>query len=204
MTATTPSAHGRTRLSPDARREQLIELGLELFSGGSLEDISIDRLAEAGGVSRGLLYHYFGSKQGFHEAVVQRAADDLVAQTAPPEGADPVDRLHASMAAYVDYVVAQEEGYRSLVRAAAGGHETLRRIYEGARAVMIDRVFSSDSLGEVIVDTPGSRLAVRSWAALAEEAVLAWCADPAGIERDELVRYVTDALPALIGVVPRP
>lgn len=76
MTTTT-----RTRLTPDQRREQLLELGLELFAGHTIEDISIDRLSEEAGVSRGLLYHYFGSKQGFHEAVIQRAADDLIAQT---------------------------------------------------------------------------------------------------------------------------
>src|SRR3546814_10300659 len=68
-----------------------------LFRSGSIEDISIERLSEEGGVSRGLLYHYFGSKQGFHEAVVQRAVDDLVEQTAPPEGDDPLARLLVSM-----------------------------------------------------------------------------------------------------------
>jgi AcrR family transcriptional regulator len=196
------TAATRTRLTPDQRREQLLELGLRLFSGGTIDDISIERLSEEAGVSRGLLYHYFGSKQGFHEAVVRRAAADLVAQTAPQDTADPLDRLHASMAAYVDYVRANLAGYRSLVRAAAGGHEALRAIYEEARAVMIERVFESAALGDVVVDNPANRLVVRGWAALAEETVLAWCDEPAGVDRDRLVRMLTDALPALLGAMP--
>ncbi|WP_141014413.1 TetR/AcrR family transcriptional regulator [Nocardioides sambongensis] len=198
MTAHTPAP--RTRLTPEQRREQLLGLGVELFSSGSIEEISIDRLAEVAGVSRGLLYHYFGSKQGFYEAVVQRAADDLVVQTAPIDDPDPLARLQRSMTAYVDYVVANEQGYRSLVRAAAGGNEALRRIYDDARLALTDRIFRDDTAGDLIPDTPATRLVVRAWSAYAEEAVLDWCADPRGIDRAGIVRLVTDALPALVAV----
>ncbi|KAA1419124.1 TetR/AcrR family transcriptional regulator [Nocardioides humilatus] len=193
MTAAT-----RTRLTPEQRREQLLELGLELFAGHTIEDISIDRLSEEAGVSRGLLYHYFGSKQGFHEAVIQRAADDLVAVTAPPEDDDPIVRLLASLAAYVDYVIANHAGYRSLVRAAAGGNEEVRGIYERARGQMIDRTFETPGVEVFIEDTPITRLVVGGWVAFVEDAVLAWCEDANGVSREELVRLVTQALPAIV------
>jgi AcrR family transcriptional regulator len=196
VTATT-----RTRLSPDERREQLLELGIRLFAGGTIDDISIDRLSEEAGVSRGLMYHYFGSKQGFHEAVMQRAVDDLIAQTAPVDSDDPLERLLVSMTAYVEYVIANYEGYRSLVRAAAGGNESVRAIYEDARFSLTDRIFTTDAQGELITDTPAVRLAVRGWAALAEETVLAWCEDPAGVSREVLLRLVTDSLPAIVGTI---
>jgi AcrR family transcriptional regulator len=118
----------RTRLSPAQRREQLLDLGVRLLADRSLDELSIDLLAEEAGISRGLLYHYFGNKSAFHEAVVRHAADDLVAQTAPPPGGEPLERLLASVAAYVDYVTANFEGYVSLVRGAAGGNEALRGI----------------------------------------------------------------------------
>jgi AcrR family transcriptional regulator len=47
----------RTRLAPQARRAQLLELGARLFAARSVDEISIDVLAEEAGVSRGLLYH---------------------------------------------------------------------------------------------------------------------------------------------------
>ena len=74
----------RTRLSPEQRRSQLLDLGVRLLATRSVDELSIDLLAEEAGISRGLLYHYFGNKHQFHEAVVRRAADDLVSQTAPP------------------------------------------------------------------------------------------------------------------------
>jgi AcrR family transcriptional regulator len=197
----TTATTSRTRLTPDARREQLLQLGLDLFRGGTVDDVSIDRLSEQAGVSRGLLYHYFGSKQGFHEAVVQRAADDLVEQTAPPEEGDPIARLLASMTAYVDYVVENFEGYRSLVRAAAGGNEALRRIYEGARTTMIDRTFAAEGVQDFLDDTPAMRLVVRGWSAFVEDTVLAWCTRPDGVTREEVLGMVTDSLPALAGIV---
>jgi AcrR family transcriptional regulator len=188
----------RTRLSPGQRRAQLLDLGVGLLATRSLDELTIDLLAEQAGISRGLLYHYFGNKHAFHEAVVRRAVDDLVAQTAPPAGGDPLTRLAASMAAYVDYVTANYEGYVSILKAAQGGNEALRRLYEEARAVLTDRIFTEDAQGAVVPDTPAVRLVVRGWAALAEEMVLTWAADPAGVSRDQLLDTLTGSLPALV------
>ena len=193
MTATT-----RARLSPEQRRSQLLDLGVRLMATRSLDELSIDLLAEEAGVSRGLLYHYFDNLQGFHEAVVRRAADDLIAQTAPPATGEPLERLQVSVTAYVDYVLANFEGYVSLLRGAAGGHDALRGIYEEVRAVLSERIFLEDPQGQLVADTPRNRLVVRGWAAMTEELVVAWGADPAGVSRDELLEIIGGSLPALV------
>ena len=197
--STSSPAGPRTRLSPDRRRTQLLDLGVGLLATRSLDELTIDLLAEEAGISRGLLYHYFGNKHAFHEAIVRRAVDDLVSQTAPPPGGEPLDRLLASVTAYVDYVVENYEGYASIVKAAQGGNETLRRLYDEARAALTDRIFTEDARGEIVEDTPGARLMVRGWAALTEELVLAWAEDPAGATREQLVDALVGALPALVG-----
>ena len=198
MTGTT-----RSRLAPDERRSQLLDLGVRLLATRSLSELSIDLLAEEAGISRGLLYHYFGNKHAFHEAVVRRAADDLIAQTAPPPGGDPRARLLASVTAYVDYVVANYEGYVSLIKGAAGGNETLRQIYEEARSALSDRIFTEDAQGELIADTPRNRLVVRGWSAMTEELVVTWGADQrtghTEVSRDELLAIIGGSLPALVG-----
>jgi AcrR family transcriptional regulator len=196
------TAPARTRLAPDARRSQLLDLGVRLLATRSLDELSIDVLAEEAGISRGLLYHYFGSKQAFHEAVVRRAADDLIAQTAPPVDGEPLERLLVSVTAYVDYVAANYEGYLSLVKGAAGGNETLREIYEEARSALTDRIFREDAQGEIIPDTPATRLLVRGWSAMAEEVVLAWRAAPTGVTREDLLAILAASLPALVDVIP--
>jgi AcrR family transcriptional regulator len=195
VTATT-----RSRLAPDERRSQLLDLGVRLLATRSLDELSIDLLAEEAGISRGLLYHYFGNKHAFHEAVVRRAADDLITQTAPPASGQPLERLLASVTAYVDYVLANYEGYLSLIKGAAGGNETLRRIYEEARSTLSDRIFTEDAQGELIEDTPHNRLVVRGWSAMAEELVIAWGRDEAGVTRQELLDIIAGSLPALVGV----
>jgi AcrR family transcriptional regulator len=192
----------RTRLTPARRREQLLDLGVRLLADRSIDELSIDLLAEEAGISRGLLYHYFGNKTAFHEAVVRHAADDLIAQTAPPAGGEPIERLLVSVAAYVDYVSANFEGYVSLVKGAAGGNDTLRGIYEEVREVLSARIFSEDARGEVVPDTPRNRLVVRGWAAMCEEMVIAWRGNPEGVSREELLEIVAGALPALTGVPP--
>ncbi len=193
----------RVRMSPDSRREQLIELGVRLFASRSLEDLSIESLAEEAGISRGLLYHYFGGKQEFHTAVVRRAADDLLASTAPSGEGTALEQLAGSLARYVDYVSENYEGFLSLLRGAAGGHEGLREIYEESRAALTERLFADPVAQEAaaigLVDTPAVRLLVRGWAAFVEEVVLEWVRDRRGISREELLDTLSASLPGILG-----
>ena len=202
MTATTPPPRARNRLSPDERRTQLLDLGIELLATHSLDELSIDLLAEHAGISRGLLYHYFGGKQGFYEAVVQHAADDLYRRTAPPADGEPLEQLLASLTAYVDYVIAHQRGYRSLVRTAAGSNDTLRGIYEKTFAALADRFFTTDPQSDLLQDTPAVRLVLHAWQAMIEDLVLTWCDRPAGLSREQLIEMITTSLPALLATLP--
>lgn len=201
MTVTTPK-DGRRRMSPESRREQLLELGTRLLSTRTLDEISIEVLAEEAGISRGLLYHYFGNKQEFHLAVVRRAVEDLVAITAPRDIDDPVEQLAVSIGAYLDYVVENYTGYVSLVRAAAGGNEELRAIYEEGRRALTDRIFEVtgpaglEALG--LSDSPTMRLLVNGWAAMLEVVIIDWVADARGIAREDLLDRLARALPAIV------
>ena len=61
------------RLEVDERRAQLLEVGTELFSTHSFEELSMARIAREAGISKALLYHYFPSKQAYFEATLQAA-----------------------------------------------------------------------------------------------------------------------------------
>ncbi len=198
---------GRVRMHPESRREQLLELGVRLLSRRSLDELSIEMLAEEAGISRGLLYHYFGNKQDFHRAVVRKAADDLIEVTAPVQEGDPLERLAKSLDAYVDYVTRNFAGYTSLVRGAASGNEDLQEIYEEARAALTDRIFDvADSEGVLdvftIEDTPAVRLMVRGWSAMAEDVVISWVRDDRGVSREDLLSMLAAALPGVLSGTP--
>ncbi len=201
VTVSTPKPGSRSRLSPDERRGQLLDLGVRLFATRSLDELSIDLFAEEAGISRGLLYHYFGNKHAFHEAVVRRAANDLIAQTAPPVDGEPLERLMVSVGAYLSYVEHNYEGYLSLVKGAAGGNETMRAIYEEARSALTDRIFREDAQSEIIPDTPVVRMVARGWAAMCEQLVIGWVEEPSEVSRDELLAILTSSLPALVAAV---
>ncbi|CAM3424866.1 TetR/AcrR family transcriptional regulator [Nocardioides dubius] len=188
----------RVRLDPSTRREQLLTLGVRLLATRSLDQLSIETLAEEAGISRGLLYHYFGNKSDFHEAVVRRAADDLIEATMPPPDDDPLARLAYGVAAYLDYVVENYEGYLSLVKGAGGGNPKLRAIYEEARTALTERLFEEDPDGLMLTDNPLTRMVVHSWSAMVEDMVLSWARDPAGVEREELLALMGGALVSLV------
>lgn len=189
-------SHTRVRLDPETRREQLLDLGVALLATRSLDELSIDLLAEEAGISRGLLYHYFRNKQEFHRAVVRRATDAMLAVTAPDPRLDALSRLTTGLEAYIDYVAGNFEPFMSLVRGAASGDRFLREIYEDARRVLTGRIH--DSIGELgLTDSPATRLLIDGWAAMVEETVIGWVQEPT-LPKAELVRLLTAALPAVL------
>jgi AcrR family transcriptional regulator len=190
----------RTRLDPEARRAQLVALGLEMLSTRSLDQLAIEDIAAAAGISRGLLFHYFPSKRDFHEAVVRAAAADLLAHTEPDRSLPYIDQLRSGIEAFVDYVVENRDSYVSLLRGAAGGEVNLRVIFDETRSMIAARVI--DGLG---AETARNRLpyrvrlAVRGWVAFGEEVILGWLSDPAPpLDRQALVDMLDDSLLALV------
>jgi AcrR family transcriptional regulator len=189
----------RVRLSPDARREQLLDLGVRMLATRTLDELSVDVLAEEAGISRGLLFHYFKNKQDFHRAVVQRAAERLLAYTKPDMAQDdPIIRLTVSLGQYIDYMLANHQAYIALVRGAAGSDGALLEIFEQTRDAMTARITDHlDVFG--VQDSPTVRLMARGWSALVEEAVLGWVADPQ-LPKEELLRVLTATLLAVLTV----
>lgn len=200
------STSPRVRMAPDSRRAQLLELGVALLATRPLEELSIDLLAEEAGISRGLLYHYFGNKADFHEAVVRRAVQDLLEVTAPVDHPDVLVRLSVSLANYLSYVETNRLAYVSIVRAAGGHNDAMREIYESARDSLTDRIFESATAAELaeygVVDSPGVRLLVRGWSAMVEQVVLDWIEDPHGIDRQALLDSLTASLAQVLAVAP--
>ncbi|UUT36327.1 helix-turn-helix domain-containing protein [Microbacterium elymi] len=58
------SADRRMRLTPDQRRSQLVALGVNFLADRPLDNLTMEVLSELAGVSRALVFHYFGSRQG--------------------------------------------------------------------------------------------------------------------------------------------
>jgi AcrR family transcriptional regulator len=161
----------RTRLTPDERRAQLVALGVASLAERPLESLTIDYLSAQAGVSRALLFHYFGSKNGLRREVVRTARDSMLHATEPLPDLPPLDRLHDTLSRIVRFVREHRGTFYSLVRGVASGDSEVREVVEQARALQAERVVAVFlELGAV--DTELLRIALRSWVAFAEEALV--------------------------------
>jgi AcrR family transcriptional regulator len=84
----------------------MLDAGERIFGARGFRGASMEEIAEASGITKALLYQYFGSKEGLYEACVERARARLFdrleseAEAAP----DAERRLRAVVTAYFDYL----------------------------------------------------------------------------------------------------
>ena len=172
----------RVRLQTDTRRAQLLELGMDLFAGRSYDDIAIDDLAAAAGISKGLLYHYFRGKREFYVESIRASSLRLRRLSEPDPKLPPVARLRAAIDAHLNYVQEHGPAYAAIYRSGIAVAPEVNDILEEHRAV-IARYFLRN-LG-VARPRPVLRAALRAWIAMVEGASLDWIAHPS-LPRDQL------------------
>jgi AcrR family transcriptional regulator len=181
----------------EERREQLIGVALDLFSRRSPDDVSIDEIASAAGISRPLVYHYFPGKLSLYEAALQRASDDLAARFVEPRQGPLGARLLRVMRRYFDFVDEHGPGFSALMRGGpAVGSSTTNALINAVRQAAYDQI-----LAHLDVQDPPARLelVVRSWISLAESTALIWL-DGRRIPRAELERQLVHDFAALAAV----
>jgi AcrR family transcriptional regulator len=170
----------RHRLQVGERRTQLLELALELFAQRSYDEISIDEIARAAGVSKGLLYHYFKGKREYYVAAIRYAADKLLAITDAvaeqfEDGAEPsLAGLEAGLGVFFGYAERHARTWETLLRGGLGRDVEVDAIVEEVRQHFIARVL----LGIGIEGEPPARLrtVVRGWVGGVEAVSLDWLA----------------------------
>lgn len=68
--AALPAAPPRTRIQR-AKREAILEAGLDVFSEAGFRGATLDRIAQAAGLSKPNLLYYYPSKEAIHEALLR-------------------------------------------------------------------------------------------------------------------------------------
>ncbi|WP_040164169.1 TetR/AcrR family transcriptional regulator [Microbacterium gorillae] len=159
------------RLSPEERRAQLVRIGVDFLAERPLDELTIDALASAAGVSRALVFHYFDSRPGMHAVIVTTARDALLRATEPDATLPPRERVRDVLHRFVHFVREHEGTFYSLVRGVASADTAVRGVVADTRAANAQRLADVYlELGEV--DTPLLQVALRSWVAFAEEALV--------------------------------
>jgi AcrR family transcriptional regulator len=184
----------RARLDVDERREQLLRLGLELFGARNYDDISIDDIAEAAGISRSLLYHYFRNKRGFYVEIIRHAATKLRERIEPDAELPPRERLRQGLTAYLDYVARFAGAYATLLRSGVGWDPEVSEIVEGTRIAIVGDILAA--LDE-IPQNGMVRVALRGWLGMVEFASLEWL-ERRDVGKDQLIQLLVEALETVL------
>jgi AcrR family transcriptional regulator len=187
VTATAPRW---TRLDSDERRSQILAAASSLFAQRRYSSVSLQDIAEAAGVTRGLLHHYFGSKHDLYLEVVRAMV--RVPDLPERSGGTPRDAWAASVDSWVDLMETNREAWLAATRAGETGSDpAMREILDEASEVVAERVL--EALG--FRDAPSDmRAVVRAYGGLAQEATREW------LERGRLSRDQVRVL--LVGVMP--
>ncbi len=172
-----------TRLQVDERRRQLLEAGSRLFAEHAYEEISMRQIAQAAGISKPLLYHYFPSKIELFKAAVADQAAELAAVIQPTGDGPPQQQLIDSLDAYLAWIAANSQAWLKLMRSAATLPEASELI-EGFRRETLKQIIGA--LTDDGVPRPALRNALHGWLGYVDGAILDWVSGGGDLNRDQV------------------
>ncbi len=182
----------RSRLQTDERRAQLLKLGMRLFGTRAYDEISIDDIAAQAGVSKGLLYHYFGGKRDFYVASVQHAAGCLVEALTKALDVDAagLDKVRPGLVAYLTFVEEHAEAYSALVTGGLGADPEVSLLVEGTRRLVMEKILWDLGLTQM---RPVLRMALRNYIGGVEATASEWLTTR-HVSRDDLLEFLSRQL----------
>ncbi len=192
-------APGPARLSVDARRTELLRFGRAHFAEARFDALPMTEIARRAGVSKGLLYHYFGGRHGFYLATVEAVVDEVLEATDPPPGLGLEDALRAMLQRFVDFVRDNGAIYRALIRGGLGSDPEVNLALDRVRTTSIRRLV--DRAG--VEPTELARVALVGWSSFVEAACAEWLDHPE-VEARALVDLLLEASKAALGALEAP
>lgn len=108
----------------DTTRQEILDAAEVLFAARGYDGVSVQEIATAAGVSRGMPGYAFGSKRSLYDAVLRRAFAEpgaVLAEMAEPGGVGLDDALRTAIERYIDFLAEHPTFVALLQRAALEG-----------------------------------------------------------------------------------
>src|SRR4051812_35770701 len=162
-----------SRLDPAERREQMLDAANALFAERAYDEVSVEDIASAAGVARGLVHHYFGGRKEVYIALLERLGSQREQQLPPPVGRSARARVADTVARWLDWTDANRAIWLATI---AHGDDIadpeVRRVVEDlvGRAVALLTTFHAD----IAEDSPRLRYALECWTGLNRAATRRW------------------------------
>ena len=191
------------RYEAEDRRQMLVEAGLACLADGSISGFTVDRIcAAAGGASRGLITHHFGSKQGLLRACYAEAYNRMLGAAAP--GADPDGTLADLIGSLLsdDYTSADTlRAWLAMWGEVASDPDLMRehrRYYDHYQARVVSAIRSAAAGRPLAV--PEERLATM-FISIVDGLWLERCLDPERLSGADVRETCYDLLEAFLGPI---
>jgi AcrR family transcriptional regulator len=144
----------RRRLPRAERESMMLAAARRAFEERGYRDASMDDIAKQAGITKPMLYAYFGSKQGLYEACLEQVTAELVEvlEAGGRRGSDDV-AIWRGLLALFDWVEDNQQAWSFLYLNDAGGSPGLAAVRARSRAVVADtsaRLFVETSLRDGI------------------------------------------------------
>ncbi len=219
----------RERLQRERRIERILTTSQRLFSTQAYDEIAIEDLAAAAGMSKGLLYHYFASKRDLYVATVAHVLRQMAHFT------DLSPDLHAGLSQMLS-LFEQSPGLAKMVlRGGIGVDPSVESLLDAYRQQQLQRLSQGlGYLGEFIdASTDASAgsstlvvlgfvgdvaeastsavvgsqalvvLGLRGWLGLLDEVCLHWVQQP-DVTREQVVGFLEQSLQAIVAATTSP
>lgn len=72
----------------ESKQNAIIQSGIKAFAGASYSEASTDVITREGGISKGVFFHYFGSKKSFYLFILEHCYKILAKKKEEPTGED--------------------------------------------------------------------------------------------------------------------
>lgn len=186
----------RTRLDPAVRRRQIAEAAARVFSENDPSDVSFELVADEAGVSRSLVYSYFGDRGSLFAAAYNHEMERLDAEidrALESLGSDR-DRLARAVAAYLGFAWRHRSSWQLITSASSSRHPAVREAIQAR----------TDRIAAAITGAPAARLLVRGVIGMLEAAAIHTLendeVDPEGLA-ELLTQIIWDGVSSLDGDV---
>lgn len=185
------------RLASGDRRAQILREARRLFQRRTYSDVSTDDVAQAAGVTRGLVHHYFGTKRKLFLEVARDTLANAPRLTAAEK--EPSRSLEEAVAhgvdVWLDAIEADPDMFLAVFGAEGLGRDrALERILSESRDLTVNAIIAVLGLKEVGDEVHG---ALRAYAGLVEAATREWI-HRRSLDRRQAHRLLCAALLAII------
>jgi AcrR family transcriptional regulator len=187
----------RKRLPRAEREERMLDAAEAVFGQRGFHGASMEEIARRSGITKALLYQYFGSKDGLCEATVDRAVARLFAvlEEATAEVPPGPAQITAFVRNYFDYIDATRDSFWLLyAEASRSAVNAMRQRNAEAVAELIRRAF--EALGREA--DPMAIAVLAQYLVGAGEQVARWWVDQADVPKEVVVARFDEAAGAAI------